>query len=170
MINVCIINSRTLKQALELGLKIVKIHKVLQFKQASILKPYISLNTKMRKAARDNFHKDFFKLMSNSFYGKTVENPWDYRNIQIVTNIKRFKRLSRLPNFKDVEIINPNLVIVELSQNKTLMSKPRYIGVSVLSIAKHLMYDFHYNSIIPMFNQDPSINTKVKLLMTDTGE
>ena len=104
-INHCL-TLRTLKQALQLGLKIDKIHRVLQFNQKPILKAYIDLNTKMRQEAKDDFHKSFFKLMSNSFYGKCVENVFNYRQIRIVKDLKTYQKLSKLPNFKHVEIIS----------------------------------------------------------------
>ena len=80
-----VVHIRALKQALDHGLK---VHRVIQFRQEAWLKPYIDLNTKLRKHAKNDFEKEFFKLMNNSAYGKTMENLRNHRDIRVVTTDK----------------------------------------------------------------------------------
>ena len=94
-----VIHIRTLNQALNHGLKLKKVHRVIQFIQKDWLNPYIDINTKLRKKAKNDFEKDFFKLMNNSVFGKTMENVRNYRDIKLVTTDKRRKRLVSEPNY-----------------------------------------------------------------------
>ena len=86
-----VVHYKNLQLYLSLGMKLTKIHRVLQFKQSNWMKKYIEFNTKKRMCAANDFEKDFFKLMINSLYGKTMENLRKRINVRFVNNKKDFK-------------------------------------------------------------------------------
>ena len=94
-----VIHIRNLKQALNHGLILKKVPGVIKFNQKAWLKPYIDMNNKLRQKAEDNFEKDFFKLMNNAVFGKTVENLRKHRNIKLVTKERRRNYLVLEKNF-----------------------------------------------------------------------
>ena len=94
-----VIHVRALKQTLNHGLKLKKLHRITQFKQKVWLKIYIDMNTELRKKAKNEFEKNFFKPMNNSILGKTMENVRNHRNMKLVTSYKRRKRLVSEPNY-----------------------------------------------------------------------
>jgi len=131
----------------QLGLKIKKIHRILEFDRSAWLKEYIDFNTEMRKNAKNSFEKDFFKVMNNSVFGKTMKNLRNRVNIELVTNEKRLNKLSAKPTYVSSKIFNENLVAVHTKKERLLLDKPSYLGMCMLDLSKTLMYDFHYNYI-----------------------
>jgi len=105
-----VLHYRNLKLYLDLGLKLKKIHRALEFTQSKWLKEYIDFNTEMRKNAKNDFEKDFFKLMNNSVFGKTMENLRKRTNIELVTNYTRLQKLTAKPTYVSSKIFNENLV------------------------------------------------------------
>ena len=152
---------RNLQLYLSLGIRIKKIHRVLEFNQSEWLKEYIDFNTEMRKNAKNSFEKDFFKLMNNSVFGKTMENLRKRVNIELVTNEKRLNKLSAKPTYVSSKIFNENLVAVHTKKEKLLLDKPSYVGMCILDLSKTHMYDFHYNYIKKKYPDS-------QLLFTDT--
>ena len=157
-----IVHYRTLKLYLDLGLGLVKVHRVLQFRQAPWLERYIDFNTNRRKEATSTFEKDFFKLLNNSVYGKTIENLRKRRQITLCNKEASGLKLISSPNFKNFKEFSHDLVAVERSKPTILMNRPIYVGFSILELSKYLMYRFHYKFIHKIYGE------KATLLFTDT--
>ena len=143
----------SLKQALNHGLK---------FNQEAWLKPYIDMNTELRKAAKNDFEKDLFKLMNNSVFGKTMKNIRKRRDIKLVTTDKKRSKLVSEPNDHTINLISKDLSIIEMKKTKVKMNKPIHLGLSILEISKILMYEFWYDYMKPKYCN------KVKLRYMDT--
>ena len=134
-----VVHINSLKQALNHGLKLKKIHRVIEFNKKEWLKPYIDMNTELRKLAKNDFEKDLFKLMNNSVFGKTMENIRKHRDIKVVTTDKRRSKLVSEPNYHTINLISEDLSIIEMKKTKVTMNKPIYLGLSILEISKILM-------------------------------
>ena len=152
----------SLKQALNHGLKLKKIHRIIKFNQEAWLKPYIDVNTELRKLTSHNFEKDFFKLMNNAVFGKTMENIRKHRDIKLVATNKRRSKLVSEPNYHTINLISEDLSIIEMNKTKVEINKPIYLGLSILEISKILMYEFWYYYMKPKYDND------VKLCYMDT--
>ena len=120
---------RSLKQALNHGLILKKVHRVTQFNQKARLKAYIDMNTELRKQAKNDFEKDFFKLMNNPVFGKTLENVMKHRDIKLVTLDKRRNQLASEPNYYATKWVSENQLAIEMKMTKVKMNKPVYLGL-----------------------------------------
>ena len=149
-----VVHIRSLKQALNHGLISKKLHRVIQFNQESWLKPYIGMNTELRKQAKYNFEKDFFKLMNNAVFGKTMENVRKHRDIKLATTGKRRNQLVSEPNYHITKWFSENLFAIETKKTKVKMNKPVYLGLSILEISKTLMYEFWYDYTKPKYGDN----------------
>ena len=138
---------RALKQALNHGLILKKVHRVIQFNQEAWLKPYIEMNTKLRPEVKNDLEKDFLKLMNNSVFGKTMENVRIHRDIKLVTTDKRRNQLVSEPNYHTKILFSEDLLAIEMKKTKVKMNKPVYAGLSILEISETLMYEFWYDDI-----------------------
>ena len=152
----------TFKQALNHGLKFKKIHRVIEFNQEAWLKPYINMNTELRKLAKSDFEKDLFKLMNNSVFGKTMENIRKHRDIKLVTTDRKRSKLVSEPNYHTINLISEDLSIIEMKKTKVKINKPIYLGLSILEISKILMYEFWYDYMKLKYNDN------VRLCYMDT--
>ena len=157
-----VLHHKNLKQYLDLGLKLTKIHRGISFDKKAWLKPYIELNTNFRSKAQNEFEKDFFKLMNNSGFGMTMENIRNRVNIRLVNNQKSLKKCAAKPNFDHCTVFDQNLFAVHMKKTELVFNKTVYLGMSILDLSKTLMYDFHYNYIKKKFG------SRVNLLFTDT--
>ena len=157
-----VLHYENLKQYLKLGLKLTHIHRGIKFNESPWLEKYISINVKLRTKAKNEFEKNFFKLMNNSVFGKTMENIRNRVDIKLVNNKKRAEKLSAKPNYKHCNIFSEDLVAIHMKKTKLDFDKPVYLGMCILDLSKTLMYDFHYNYIKKKYGD------KAKLLLTDT--
>ena len=137
-----VVHITALKQALDHGLILKKIHRVIQFILKAWLKECIDMNTQLRKQTKKDFKKDFFRLMSNSVFGKAMENVRKHRDIKLVTTDKRRNRLVSKPNYHTTKLFSENLLAMEIKKIKLKINKPVYLGLSILEITKILMYEF----------------------------
>ena len=142
-----VVHINALKQALNHGLKLKKIHRVIKFNKKEWLKPS---------------EKDLFKLMNNSVFGKTMENIRKHRDIKLVTTDKKRSKLVSEPNYHTINLISEDLSIIEMKKTKVKMNKPNYLGLSILEISKTLMYEFWYDHMKAKYNDN------VKLCYMDT--
>ena len=134
------VHIRSLKQALNHGLKLTMIYRIFEFRQEEWLKPYIEMNIKLRMQAKNDFDKDFFKLVNNSVFGKTMENVRKHRDIKIVTTDKRRSMLASEPNYHSAIYISKDLLIMEMKKVEVKINKPIYLDQAILDISKTLMY------------------------------
>ena len=142
-----VVHINVLKQALDHGLKLRKVHRVIEFDQEAWLKEYIDVNIELRKKATNDFEKDFFKLMNNAVFGKTMENVSKHRDIKLVKSDKKRNNLLSELNFHTMKLIDNNLAIIEMKKVKVKMSKPIHLGLSILDISKVTMYEFWYDYV-----------------------
>ena len=204
-----VLHYRNLQLYLSLGMRLAKVYKVLQFNQSAWMAPYITQNTELRKLAKKDFEKDFFKLMNNAVshswmspyslfqitlfqmnlsaefvncsarllldrslfsvplvqvFGKTMENVTKRVDVRLFRSDEEERILRRIarPTFVRQKILHEHLVAIQNRKERVLLNKPIYVGMSVLDLSKHLMFDFYYNNLKKTYSD------KIKLLYTDT--
>ena len=157
-----VVHIKSLKQALNHGLRLKRVHRIIEFNQKAWFKPYIDMNTELRKLAKDDFEKDLFKLMNNEVFGKTMENIRSNRDIKLVTTDKKRNKLVSGPNYHTINYISEDLSIIEMNKTRVKMNKPIYLGLSILDISKILMYEFWYDYM------KLNYGNRVKLCYMDT--
>lgn len=155
-----VLNYRILKLYLSLGVELMKVNQCVEYTQEKFMEPYIMLNTKLRTDAKNDFEKDFFKLMNNSCFGKTMENVRNRIDFRLISTEKEAWAVKNLKKFT---IFNENLVGVHIQKTKVELNKPIYMGQCILDDSKLLMYDFHYNFMLKNFKRE-----NIDLLFTDT--
>ena len=157
-----VVHYENLKQYLSLGLRLTRIRRGIKFEESEWLKPYIDMNTKLRTKAKNNFEKDFFKLMNNSVFGKTMENIRNTVDVKLVNDRVKARKLVAKPNFNHINIFCEELIAIHMKKTSLTFNKPVYLGMCILDLSKTIMYEFHYNYIKPKYGD------KAILLFTDT--
>ena len=151
-----VLHYKNLKQYLKQGMILKKVYRGITFYQSKWMEPYIRKNTDLRKLATNDSEKEFFKLMNNSVFGKTIENIRKRQNVILIDNKDLTYKLSSKPNFDE------NLIACHMKKSEVYFNKPIYVGQAILDLSKTLMFDFHYNYIREKFGD------KAELLFTDT--
>ena len=126
------------------------------------MKAYIMLNTRLRKDAKNEFKKDFFKLVNNSVFRKTMENIRDHKDMKLVASDKKYLKYVMKPNFKNGHPFSKHLLAMEMGKTEIKMNKPVYLRQAILELSKTLMYEFHYENMRPRYGR------KFKLCYMDT--
>ncbi|XP_068736571.1 uncharacterized protein [Montipora capricornis] len=142
-----VLHYRNLQLYTDLGLKITKIHRVLKFNQSPWLKEYIDFNTQKRTNAKNAFEKDFFKLMNNSVFGKTMENIRKRVDVRLVTDKNKLSKMAAKPTYVSSKIFNKNLVAVHKIKETLTLNRPAYVGMCILDLSKTLMSQSSTGSI-----------------------
>ena len=157
-----VLHYRVLKCYLALGLQIKSIHSVLEFRQRAFLKPFIDFNTRKRMEAKTEFEKTFYKTLNCSVFGKLMENQRRRLDVTLTNSERKLSKLVARPTFKECRIFNESLVGVHCKRTKVLISKPVYVGQSILDLSKMLMYRFWYGYLKRKYAN------QCRLLCTDT--
>ena len=145
-----VLHYRNLQQYIKEGMRVKKIHRAISFDQSDWMAAYINKNTKLRKQAKSDFEKDFFKLMNNSVFGKTMENLRRRINIQLIKGESDAKKLAKLiakPSYAGRKTFSNNLTAIHMHKDKLKLNRPIYVGMCILDLSKILMYDFYYNEL-----------------------
>ena len=112
------------------------------------------MNTKFKDCRKNEFEKDFFKLMNNSVFGETMENVRNHRDIKLVTPNKQRNKFASEPNYHTTKYISEDLLIMEIKKVEVKMNKPVYLSQAILDISKILMYEFWYHYIKPKYGDN----------------
>ena len=118
------------------------------------LKPYIVMNTELRQKAKNNFEKDFFKLMNNSVFRKTIENVKKYRDIKLIAIERRRSLLVLQPNYHRTKFFTENKLAIEMKITQVLMNKPVYLVLSIFDLNKTEMYEFWHDYVKPKYGKN----------------
>ena len=149
-----VIHKINIKQALNRGLTLKKVHRVIKFNQKAWVKPYIEMNTKLRQKAKNNSVKDFFKLMNNAVFRKTKENVRKHRDIKLVTKERKRNYLVSEPNYHTTKCFTENLLAIEMRKTQILMNNLVYLGLSILDLSKTVTYGFWYDYVKPEYGEN----------------
>ena len=115
------------------------------------------MNTKLRQKSKNNFEKNFFKLMNDAAFGKTIENVRKHRYIKLVTTGKRRNSLVSEPNYHTIKFFRENFLAIGMRETQILMNKPVYLDLSILDLSKNVMYEFWYDYVKPKYDENAEL-------------
>ena len=150
------------------GLEFIKIYSGITFKQMPIMKEYIDLNTQLRNAGKTVFEKELYKLLNNSIYGKTFENPMKYSYLKFVNGEEEYNKVVAMSGFKGSIFAQDDFMIAKVLHEQIRYDKPLYLGATVTEYAKYLMFNFYYNVLKDYYDDYVYNGKRVQLLFTDT--
>ena len=162
-----VLHERNLREYLRRGLVLTAVHRVLEFEQSAWMAPWIQKNTDYRRHARNKFEEDFYKLLNNRCFGKTMESVRKRVDIQLVrateeSERERYRKMVAKPTFAGRKIFDESLIAVHRMRSCVLLNKPVYIGLAVLDLSKLMMSNYWYGEMKPRYGD------KARLLYTDT--
>ena len=159
-----VLHYRNLQQYLHLGMKLTGVHRCLSFNQEPWMKSYIDMNTELRKKATSDFEKNFFKLMNNSVFGKTMENLRNRTDIKLVRqgDGDKIRKLTSNPLYSHYAIFSNSLAGIKMHKDSITLNRPVYTGMCVLDLSKTLLYDFYYNRLHEIYGD------RCQVIYTDT--
>ena len=159
-----VLHYRNLQLYMSLGMRLTKVHRALRFDQSPWMEPYIQMNTELRKKAASGFEKDLYKLMNNAVFGKTLENLRKRVDVKLVRSHEedKLRRLIASPAFARANIFDDDLAAIQVHKSHLVLNRPVYVGMCILDLSKHLMYNFYYNQLRRQYGDH------CKLLYTDT--
>ena len=162
-----LVHYRMLKFYIKHGMVVDKVHNIISFRQSKWLEKFINFNTQKRNQAVNDFEKDFYKLLNNAFYGKTMENVRNRLKIKFVKKDdyrEIVKQQSKL-TFNGIHKSYENCDSYTFKQNEVLMDKPIYLGFTVLELSKLLMYETYYDKLQAYYGQE---NLRLHYMDTDS--
>ena len=161
-----LIHYRMLKFYVSHGMIVVKIHEIISFKQSRWLESYISFNTQKRNKAKNDFEKDFFKLLNNAAFGKFLENVRNRLELELIKkdDIKKIITQQSKLTFNGIQKIYENYYSFTYKKNEIVMDKAIYVGFSILELSKLHMYETYYDTLQPYFGQE---NLQLHYIDTD---
>lgn len=146
-------------QALQKGLKVSKVHRILSFHQSKWLSGYMDFNTDLRVAATSDFLKDYYKLANNAVFGRSMMNKRNFKDFRLVTSDDQLLKLSAKPNFRDRYIFQEDQLLgVSMDRKKVKFDAPIYVGFSILEISKEYMYRLFYDTLRPAFGGSDNVD------------
>ena len=159
-----VVHYSNLQFYLRQGMRLKKVHRVIEFDQEPWMEPHIRMNTEFRKQAKTDFETDFYKLMNNSVFGKTMENLRNRVDVKIVRNwdTDKIRKLLSSPSFDRFTIFGNDMAGIHMHKTKLVLNKPVCTGMTILDNSKILMYEFFYNHLKARDRQ------KCELIYTDT--
>ena len=160
-----IIHWRLLQMFVRLGAVVTNIIRAVRYSQSTIFKTYVDSNTKSRALSTNKMDKNFYKLMNNSLYGKTVENLKKRLNLRICNNPKKLMIYTSKPSFRKGIKIADDLIALLLNKDVVCLDRPSYIGQVVLDLSKLRMYQLHYLELEKYRKQ---FNCAINLIAGDT--
>ena len=161
-----LIHYRMLKFYVRHGMIVEKVHEIISFKQSKWLESYISFNTQKRNKAKNEFEKDFFKLLVNAAFGKFLENVRNRLELELIKNdnIKKIINQQSKLTFNGIQKSYENYDSYTFKQNQVVMDKAIYVGFSILELSKLHMYETYYDTLQPYFGQE---NLQLHYIDTD---
>ena len=166
---------RNLQLYMSLGMRLAKVPHAFRFDQNPWMEPYIRINIEFRKKAASDFEKGLYKVMNNSVFGKSMENLRKRVDVKLVRSHEegKLRRLIASPAFARANIFDIDSAAIQNHKSRLVLNRPVYVGMNILDLSKHLMYDFYYNQLKVLYGDSCQLlymNTDSLLLEIETED